>query len=354
MKTMKAAVLHAPGDLRVEQVSIPVPSAGEALVRITACGVCGSDVPRVRTTGTYRFPTIPGHEMSGIIEKIVPGDGREEGIPLKVGTPVSVIPLVPCRRCRFCERGEFAQCENYNFLGSRCDGGFAEYLKAPIENLVPLPSSVSAIDGALLEPITVALHAVRNLHVAWGESVAVFGLGAIGNFVAQWARVFGGSNVIGIDLVKEKVDIARAVGLASSILVNGSDPTAEIKRETGGQGVDVSFEASGAESAINLAISILRPFGRLGLLGRPSASVVLGVDRIEKILRGQITIQGTWSFEFARFPHHPWLEAVAALASQEIQASPLVTHRISLEEVPAAIEMMAGGKEFFTKVVAIP
>ena len=354
MKTMKAAVLHAPGDLRVEQVSVPDPNAGEALVRVTACGVCGSDLPRVRKTGTYRFPTIPGHEMSGVIEEIVRAEGGGAGVPLDVGTAVSVVPLVPCRRCRFCEKGQFAQCEAYDFLGSRSNGGFAEYLTAPLENLVPLPPGVTAIEGAMLEPITVALHAVRNLQVEWGECVAVLGMGAIGNFVAQWARAFGASRVFGIDLVPAKVDIGRSVGLRDSTSARGKDLVRMIESSTGGKGADVVFEASGGGDAINLAIELLRPFGRLGLLGRPSSAVAVSVERFEKILRGQITIRGTWSFEFAAFPHHPWTEAATAVAEGKIQVSPLVTHKIPLDEVPAAIEMMASGKEFYHKVVVIP
>jgi L-iditol 2-dehydrogenase len=367
MKTMKAAVLHAPGDLRVEQAPMPVPGPGEALVRVTACGVCGSDIPRVRTTGTYRFPTIPGHEMAGVIERIVPdaadgaaGVGAEgaaaggaAALLLAVGDAVSVVPLVPCRRCRFCEIGQFAQCERYDFLGSRCDGGFAQYLKAPLTNLVRLPAGTTGEHGALLEPIVVALHAVRNLGLSWGESVAVFGLGAIGNFVAQWARAFGASRIFGIDVAPAKVGIARAVGLPDSIDASALDVVKTL-RESTGSGVDVAFDASGSASAINQAIAALRAFGRLGFLGRPAAGVSIEGSSFEKILRGQLTMRGTWSFELASFPHHPWAESAEALASGAIKAGPLITHRVSLEELPAAIEMMAAGKEFFHKVMVLP
>ena len=365
MKTMKAAVLHAPNDLRIEQVPVPVPGPGEALVRVIACGVCGSDVPRVRTTGTYRFPTIPGHEMAGVVEQVVegPAAGSSAGLaagpadgarPVAVGDAVSVVPLVPCGSCRFCQVGEFAQCEHYDFLGSRSDGGFAQYLKAPIAGLVPLPRGVSAEEGALLEPVTVALHAVRNLALAWGETVAVFGLGAIGNFVAQWARVFGAARVFGIDVASAKIDIARGVGLEDCFCAAGIDTAAELSRKTGGAGVDLAFEAAGSAAALNQAIAGLRPFGRLGLLGRPGSAVAIETRSFEKILRAQLTIRGTWSFEMAAFPRHPWVEAAAALARGSIKAGPLVTHRVSLEELPAAIEMMASGSRPYHKVIVTP
>ncbi len=164
---MRAAVLHAPGDLRVESVPVPPLSPADALVRVAACGICGSDLPRIRTTGTYHFPTIPGHEMSGTVMAL--GSAAAEDAPgLVVGAAVAVIPLIPCRSCRFCEVGAFAQCERYDYLGSRCDGGFAEYLRAPAANLVPLPAGLAVVDGAMLEPVAVALHVVRNLSVAWG------------------------------------------------------------------------------------------------------------------------------------------------------------------------------------------
>jgi L-iditol 2-dehydrogenase len=352
MNTMKAAVLHAPNDLRVEQVPMPVAGPGEALVRVTACGVCGSDVPRVRTNGTYRFPTIPGHEMAGVVESIVPSPGL--AVPVRVGDAVSIVPLVPCGSCRFCEIGQFAQCERYDFLGSRSDGGFAQYLKAPVGNLVPLPTGVSGEAGALLEPVTVALHALRNLGVSWGETVAVLGMGAIGNFVAQWARVFGASRVFGIDVTEAKVAIARDVGLLDSFYAAGIDVPGTLNDLTGGAGVDVVFDASGSPAAFNQAIAGLRTFGRLGLLGRPGAGVSIDGQSYEKILRCQLTIRGTWSFELAAFPHHPWTEAAAALASGAIRSGPLVTHRVTLEEVPKAIEMMASGTQFYHKVLVLP
>jgi L-iditol 2-dehydrogenase len=352
MPTMKAAVLHAPGDLRVEDVPVPVPGPGEALVRVTACGVCGSDLPRVRTTGTYRFPTIPGHEMAGVVEKIMSLSGGAPGPA--VGTPVAVVPLIPCRKCKFCQIGEFAQCESYDFLGSRSNGGFAQYVKAPIENLVALPAGTPLEEGALLEPIAVALHAVRNLGVSFGESVAVFGLGAVGNFVAQWARVFGASRVYGIDISAAKVEAAHGVGLGDAFCANGVDVGQHLRELSGGAGVDVAFDASGSVAAINQAIGSLRPFGRLGLLGRPSKGALIELTSFEKILRAQITVRGTWSFQMAAFPRHPWAEAVTSLVCGSIKAAPLVTHRFTLEKTAQAIEMMASGLEEYHKVLVLP
>lgn len=352
-RTMRAAVLHAPGDLRVERVPVPTPlAAADALVRVAACGICGSDVPRVLATGTYRFPTIPGHEMAGVVESL--GAEAAAAAPaVRVGAPVAVVPLIPCGRCRFCEIGAYAQCEAYDFLGSRSDGGFAEYLRVPAANLVPLPQGVSAEQGALLEPVTVALHAVRNLGVGWGSTVAVFGLGAIGNFIAQWARAFG-ARVFALDIAARKLEIARQVGLEEALDARGLDVPAALRERTGGVGVEAAFEASGSARALEQAIASLAAFGRLGLVGRPSGEISLPAAAFEHMLRREITLRGTWSFAATRFPHHPWDEAARALAAGVVRTGPLVTHRIPLEGLPEAIAMMARGDASFHKILVLP
>jgi L-iditol 2-dehydrogenase len=217
---------------------------------------------------------------------------------------------------------------------------------------VPLPDGLSAEAGALLEPLTVALHAVRNLGLAWGETVAVFGLGAIGNFIAQWARLFGASRLFCIDPAQAKVAIARSVGLADAF--SPADPAAELRVRTGGAGVDVAFDASGSAAAINAAIAGLSPFGRMGFLGRPGSGVTLAPESFERILRGQLTLRGTWSFEMASFPHDPWEEAAGALARGDVVTDPLITHRVPLEGLADAIGMMAAGTEPFHKVIVLP
>lgn len=154
---MRAAVLQGIGELVVEEVPEPAPGPGQVVVEVGACGVCGSDVPRILTTGTYHFPTIPGHELAGTVVQAGP-----EVDPSWVGRRAAVIPLIPCRRCRMCEIGQFALCEDYDFIGSRRDGGFAERVLVPVDNLVPVPDEVSDLHAAMLEPITVALHVMRT------------------------------------------------------------------------------------------------------------------------------------------------------------------------------------------------
>ena len=184
---MDALVLHDVGDARFESISKPEVSDGEVLVRVGFCGVCGSDIPRVFVKGTYSFPTVCGHEFAGTVEACGPGVDD-----LETGAAVAVFPLLWCGRCPACEQGKYVQCFDYDYLGSRSNGGFAEYVVAPRRNLLRVPEGVSLDEAAMTEPASVALHALRRGGgTRPGESVAVFGAGPIGVMVAQWARAMG-------------------------------------------------------------------------------------------------------------------------------------------------------------------
>lgn len=348
-RTMRAAKLYAPGDLRVEEVPVPTLGAGDVLVKVLSSGVCGSDIPRILTQGTYHFPTIPGHEFAGAVAEIGTGVTR-----VKKDDRVTAIPLLPCKQCRFCEIGQFAQCEKYGFLGSRDDGGFAEYARVPAENLVLVSAAVDDDAAAMLEPISVALHVVTNTGVNWGDTVAVFGLGAIGNFVAQWAKAFGAKRVFAIDVQPEKVAIAKKVGLSDAICGAQTDVVAYLRQETGGLGVDVAFEAAGSGAAFAQAVAAVRSFGRFGLVGRPGQDMVVKDATLEKILRGQLTLKGTWSFEFTHFPHHAWEQGILALSQGAIQVEPLITHRFPLEQTLAAVKLLATRQQFAGKIMIKP
>lgn len=347
-KMMKAAVLYAPGDLRC--VDVPVPKIGrdDVLVRVHACGICGSDLPRVLTTGTYHFPTIPGHEFCGTV--VAAGSDAEKAL---LGRTVGVIPLIPCRKCKMCEAGEFALCEHYDFLGSRSDGGFAEYVKVPAANVLPVPDGVEKDAAAMLEPISVALHAVQSCGVCAGENVAVYGLGAIGMFLAQWAGIFGAEHVFAVDVDPRKVAIAKTIGIADA-LTAGPGVESAIDRKTGGLGCDVAFEASGAAPAFNQAVKILRTEGRMGLVGRPVKDLPIRPESYEKILRAQLSIRGSWSFQFKRFPHLAWEQSLKALQSGKMVTGPLITHRVPLKKTLDAIRMMAEKREFTHKILVKP
>lgn len=346
---MKAQVLYGVDDLRYVDYDLPELGPDDVLVKVSACGICGSDIPRILSTGTYHFPTICGHEFGGVITKI--GSNCDEDL---LNKRVAVIPLIPDHTCDMCEIGHFAQCADYDFLGSRNDGGFAEYCRVPKDNLVFMPDGVDDEVAAMLEPITVAQHVVTNNGVNFGDDVVVYGLGAIGIFVAQWAKALGAQHVYAIDLDPEKVGIAKVIGLEDAICSKDLDVKAFVLEKTNGKGVDAVFEASGSGFVWNEAIMLLKQGGRMGLVGRPTKGLQIANETYEKILRSQITIKGTWSFEMKHFPHNAWDISLQAVRDGKIKTEEIMSHRLPLSELYKGVRIMADKTEFFHKILIKP
>jgi len=344
---MKACVLHAVGDLRCEDVPDPKPGPDEALVAIKACGVCGSDIPRVFEKGTYRFPTIPGHEMSG--EVVSMGEGCDPGL---VGKAVAVFPLIPCRRCEACETGAYAQCVDYNYLGSRCDGGFAEYVVAPAWNLQVVPEGVSYEAAAMCEPAAVAAHALRRAGLDLGDSVAIFGAGPIGIMLAMWARIWGANRVLLADIDDAKLEFAHRLGFGDAVNPLTDDAATWIKEQTI-RGADVVIEASGSSAAFKQSVLAARTFGRVVLMGNPSAEMRLSQKAYWAILRNELNVLGTWNSTYSGLPRNEWRLALDAMASGSLNVEPLITHRVNLGELPEAMAAMRDRKMMVSKLMMV-
>ncbi len=351
---MQALVLHGIGDIRYEEAPRPAPREGEALVRVAAAGVCGSDVPRVYVHGTYRFPLIPGHELSGIVEHLEGSPGAHAAPDLRVGQRVVVIPLVPCRRCAYCQVGAYAQCTAYDYLGSRSDGGFAEYVCAPQGNLLPLPEGVDLLDAALTEPAAVALHAIRQGQVQPGDTAAILGTGPIGMILAQWARNLGAGKVLLVDIDDRKLDMARDLRLGETLNARQSDPVAWIQDVTHGRGADVVIEAAGSSITLEQALRIARPLGHVVIMGNPSGEVRLPQATVSQILRKELTIRGTWNSSFAQLPTNEWRVALDTLAAGRLDLHSLITHHVPLGQGIPALEMMRDQRAFYGRVVLAP
>ena len=347
---MNALVLHAVGDARFDEVPRPNPAAGEVRVRIGFCGVCGSDVPRTFVKGTYRFPTVCGHEFAGIIDAI--GEGVTA---FATGDRVAVFPLLWCGHCSACEQGRFVQCLDYDYLGSRSDGGFAEYVVAPARNLLRVPDGVSLEEAAMTEPAAVALHAVRRGGVALGQTVAIFGAGPIGLMVAQWARAMGASQVVVFDLLPQKLDMARTLGFPLAFDSRRVDPIATLNELSGNQGAHVCVESAGVPATFLQAIAGTRRGGRMVILGNPSADVTLPASLISQAMRREIDLVGTWNSDYsARGNDDDWSTVLRAMADKTINLAPLITHRVPLNQAFEALKMMHEGKVFYSKVLIHP
>jgi L-iditol 2-dehydrogenase len=347
---MLAQVLYAVGDLRYEAVPRPEPGPGQVLVRVAFCGVCGSDIPRTFVKGTYTFPTIIGHEFSGTVERCGP-----DVAGLSPGQPVAVFPLIWCGQCPACEQGRYAQCADYDYLGSRSDGAFAQYVVAPRQNLLPVPAGVSLAAAAMTEPAAVALHAVRRAGPVVGQAVTIFGAGPIGLMAAQGARIMGAGQVLLFDIVLEKLEMARSLGFPLAFDSRSVDPVEVVGQETAGQGAHVCIEAAGVPPTMLQALAAARRGGRVVLLGNPVADVTLPAPLISQLMRREVAVLGTWNSDFSATGNDDdWRTVLHAMAAGQLQVEPLITHRIPLAATFKALQMMRDQSAFYAKVLIEP
>jgi L-iditol 2-dehydrogenase len=344
---MKAAVLRAPGVLRFEEVPNPdSPARGEAVIRVRAAGICGSDLDRVMNTGTYRFPCIPGHEFCGEIHEL--GEGATA---FQKGDRVVVAPILPCYRCESCQKGDFGLCDCYDYLGSRSDGGFAQFVKAPLNNLVKMPDNISFIEGAAVEPASVSLHGLKRAGVRAGDCVIVIGCGAIGLFAIQFARILGAGSIVAADV--DGIKLEQAVSAGATSVINGleTDPAGALSAITGGRMADVSIETAGTSATQEQAIRTTRKGGRVLYLGTAHRDVTFPSETFERIVRGEITVTGSWNSFSAPFPGSEWRAVLGYLSDGRLKIKPYVTHAFPLEKAPETIAGMSARKFAFTKVV---
>jgi len=345
---MKACVLHGIGDIRYEEVAVPEPAQGEVLLKVRASGICGSDLPRIFSKGTYHFPTIPGHEFAG--EIVAAGDGVADKL---IGCRATIFPLIPCRKCSACQIGEYAQCQDYNYFGSRCDGGFAEYVAVPVWNLVQVPESLSFEEAAIAEPAAVAIHALRQSGIEIGDQVAIFGAGPIGLLMGQWSYAWGARKVLLIDIDPAKIDFAKKMGFEHVWNSLDGDPERWLISETGGRGVDLAVEAAGVSATLEQCLQSTRQFGRIVALGNPAGEMKISQKAYWELLRKQLKIFGTWNSSYVSLPKSDWILAIDAMINHKIRVKPFITHRIGLKQGTAAFAMMQDRSETFNKVMFV-
>ena len=241
IKKMKAVRLHAIGDLRCDEMEVPVPKGEELLIKVGACGVCGSDYPRTYEHGTSSgiYPLTIGHEFAG--EVVAAGSKENEAL---IGTKAAIYPLIPCRKCDPCVTGNYAMCEHYDYLGSRRDGGFAEYCLLPSKWQLIVAKNASMEELAMTEPACVAQHAVRRADVQAGQYVVIFGAGPIGIMAARWVKLFGATPLL-VDIAQDKVEFAIEKGL-DAINSRTTNVSEEIRNRNHGKLADAAIEGTGA------------------------------------------------------------------------------------------------------------
>lgn len=348
---MKALVLHGIGELRYEEIPVPVPGPGEVLVKVSACGVCGSDLPRIFEKGAYRFPIVCGHEFSGIIAEC--GTSVNDLLP---GMRVVVFPLIWCGRCVACEKGYYAQCRSYDYLGSRCNGAFAEYVAAPRKNILPVPENVPLEIAAMTEPAAVALHAINRAgNIKTGETTAIFGAGPIGLMTAQWAEISGAGKVVLFDIAADKLALARQLGFRYCFNPLESAPREVIMDITAGLGADVAVEAAGVAASLQHCLAVAGLRGRVVLLGNPAGDVLLPASLLSQAMRNEIALYGAWNSMFsASGGMDEWRVVVQSMAASALSLQPLISHRVSLGNALGMLHAMHDKSVAFTKVIIQP
>lgn len=320
---MRVARIHRAGELRLHEEPVPIPGSGEALVRVTAVGICGSDIHWLREGGIggdrIAAPLILGHECAGVIES-----GRRKG------ERVAIDPAIPCTRCEFCEEGNPNLCSALRFAGhAPQDGALRQYMAWPERCLFPLPDSLSEIEGVMLEPLGVALYSVDRGNIKPGMSVGVFGCGTIGLLVIQVVRAAGAARIFAGELpaMPHRIQAARSYG-AEAFESEGGREVDEILRATDGRGVDVAFEAAGDPEAVEAAVAAVKPGGRVVLIGIPPEDKTAFTASAAR--RKDLTILVVHRMK------HTYPRAIRLVADGQIDVRSLVTRRFPLTEIAGA------------------
>lgn len=353
---MKAWNLHGINDLRLETVDEPILSENEVLVEVKAAGICGSDIPRIYQNGTYSFPLIPGHEFSGVVVKT--GSAVEKEWQ---GQRVGIFPLIPCRTCIPCRKKQYEMCRNYSYLGSRRNGGFARYAAVPAENLIRLPDGVTFEEAAMLEPMAVAVHAMRRISPDPDNTVAVCGLGTIGLLLIMFLREAGIRKIFSIGNKDFQKQMTVKLGLPEDSYCDSRQqaPGQWLMERTGGAGVDVFFECVGKNETLSWAIDHTAPAGKVMLVGNPFSDMHLEKSVYWKILRNQLTVTGTWNSSFsypqdepyAEYRQDDWRYVLERLAGKRVTPAELITHRFPLEDLEQGLHIMRDKTEDYIKIM---
>ncbi len=343
---MKALLLSEYNQLDIADLPAPVPGADEILVRVAACGICGSDVHGYDGTSGRRIPPIVmGHEAAGVVSAVGPGVSK-----FKPGDRVTFDSTVYCGQCEFCLLGDINLCNNRQVIGVSCGdfrraGAFAEYVVVPQRISYHLPDALEFQEAAMLEAVSVALHAVRVSDMKGGETALVIGAGMIGLLTLQAAKAAGASRVLVADIDQSRLLRAEKIGADATLLLSGADLVKEILKQTGGRGVDLVLEAVGREETISASIASVRKGGTVTLIGNISPEVKIP---LQVVVSRQIRLQGSCASS-GEYP-----QAMELMAQGKIQVKTLITAVAPLEDGAQWFSRLHSGEPNLMKIVLDP
>ena len=323
--SMRAALFEPGGEVRVGDVPRPTREPGGVLLRVRACGICGSDLHVLRGA----WPTRPypvGHEIAG---EVLEGDGE-----LRPGDHVAVEPIVGCGRCRFCESGDYVHCQDKQFVGGSIPGGYAEYLHVPSGRVLHrLPAELPWEVAALAEPLAVGVHALRRAELRGGMSVAVVGGGAIGLLALLAARALGAGRTAVLAKYEHQAGLARRLGADATALSGDAGASTALSGVVDG-GYDLVLEAVGGRTeAAQQALELVRPLGTVVLTGAFTAPVPLALGQV---VGKEVRLLGANCYGASIEQRRDFAVAVELLARGRVDAGALITHRFPLERAPGA------------------
>lgn len=342
---VKAARLYKPGDIRIEEMDKPRIRPDQVLIQVQAVGVCGSDVHYYKTgrIGHYvvESPLILGHECSGIIEEIGP-----EVQYLAVGERVALEPGVPCRRCQFCKAGRYNLCRDVVFLGTPpVNGAFTEYVAMAADFIYPLPEDMTYVEGALLEPLAVGMHAVRRGGVWAGSRIAVLGSGTIGLMTIAAAEAHGATDIYAVDLAPNRLALAAKMGATQTIDAADVDAVEAILELTDGDGVDVVFETAGTAETVQQTFDVVKRGGTIVWVGLPAQETV--PLKVTHAIDKELTIQTVFRYV------NVYPDAIRLVVSGRLDLKPLITHEFTLEQTGEALRFAYERKDVAVKVMLV-
>ena len=343
---MKALVLVEYNRFEIQDVPVPEIGPEEVLVRVRACGICGSDVHGMDgSTGRRRPPVVMGHEAAGVIEQLAPGvEGWAEG------DRVTFDSTIYCGRCWHCRAGRVNLCDNRRVLGVSCDeyrhhGAFAEYVAVPQHILYRLPEGLSFERAALVEPLSVAVHAVHRTRIHLADTAVVVGTGMVGLLVVQSLRAAGCGPIYAVDLDAGKLELAVRLGAEEGFQPQQCDAAAEILQRTAGRGADVAVEVVGATATVQMAVASLRKGGQLTLVGNLSPTVELP---LQAVVTRELTLAGVCASQ-GDYP-----ACLEMIARGTVNVDPLISATAPLEEGAAWFQRLRAGEPGLMKVILQP
>ena len=343
---MKALVLSQVNHFEIQDMPCPEVGNNDVLIQVMACGICGSDVHGMDgSSGRRRPPIVMGHEASGVIAEV-----GQSVTDWRVGDRVTFDSTVYCNQCHFCQQGKINLCDQRRVLGVSCDeyrrhGAFADYVAVPQHILYRLPEAVSFVQGAMVEAVSIAVHAVKRTHLTAGDTAVVIGTGVIGLLVVQALRSQGCAQVIAVDIDPNKLSLAEQLGAHVTLNPGKVNLIQEIQTRTQGRGADLAFEAVGLVTTLKNAIAVLRKGGQLALVGNLAAQVEFP---LQTVVTRELTVLGSC----ASCGEYPL--CLDLMAAGKIKVDPLISAKAPLVDGGQWFKRLYGRERGLIKVILEP